>query len=215
MMTCKENAIFIEGEQDGVFDNEDYILFYAQGPDHWEINNNQFKLSKHNTNIYSDYAYYFITTDKGVGKRISTSSPIDQSCNNLINTYHRFDFHEMENVNLFANGQQWLGEDFSFQETQNFSFDFNDLDHSEAGSLSVRGVAISSSDTQMTVQVNGQELMDLNYPRIPRIHLQRLPPMKIHKQALLNNEQIRCSNHLQQCRKSIFPGLSRFYRSDW
>ena len=69
-----ENAIFIEGEQDGVFDNDDFILFYAQGPHHWEINDSQFRLSKHNTNIYSDYAYYFITADNGVGKRINSLS---------------------------------------------------------------------------------------------------------------------------------------------
>ena len=186
----QENAIFIEGEQDGVFDNEDYILFYAQGPHHWEINNNQYKLSKHTTNIYSDYAYYFITTDKGIGKRISTSSPIDQPANNLINTYHRFDFHEIENVNLFANGQQWLGEDFSFQETQNFSFDFNDLDPSEAVSFRIRGVAFSSSDTQMTIRVNGQELMDLTYPRIPRNSLKKASSDENTQATLLNNEQI-------------------------
>ena len=164
----QENSIFIEGEQDGVFDNDDYILFYAQGPHHWEIDNTQYKLSKHNINIYSDYAYYFITTDKGPGKRISTSTPLDQSANNQINTYHKFDFHEIEDVNLFANGQQWMGEDFSFQETRNFSFDFNDLDRDEEVSIRVRGVAMSSSDTQMNVRVNGQELMLLKYPRIQR-----------------------------------------------
>ena len=123
----QENAIFVAGEQDGVFDNEDYILFYGQGPDHWDINRQQFLLSTHTTNIYSDHAYYFITVDKGQGKRINISNPIDQTPSRQINTYHKFDFHEIEDVNLFANGQQWLGEDFSFQETQNFSFDFNRL----------------------------------------------------------------------------------------
>ncbi len=127
----------------------DYILFYAQGPHHWEINNNQYRLSKHNMNIYSDDAYYFITTDKGPGKRISVSTTINQPSNTLINTYHKFDFYEFEDVNLFANGQQWMGEDFSFQETQNFNFVFNDLDPDEEVSIRVRGVAVSSSDTDM------------------------------------------------------------------
>ncbi|MGB5323558.1 type IX secretion system sortase PorU, partial [Lutimonas sp.] len=186
----QENAIFIEGEQDGVFDNTDYILFYAQGPHHWEINNTQFKLSKHNMNIYSDYAYYFITTDKGPGKRISSSTPLDQSANNQINTYHKFDFHEMEQVNLFANGQQWLGEDFSFQETQNFSFDFNDLDRDEEVSIRVRGVAVSSSDTEMKVRVNGQELMDLYYPRIQFNSLRKASSAENNRTTLLENEEI-------------------------
>jgi hypothetical protein len=186
----QENAIFIEGEEDGIFDNEDYILFYAQGPHHWEINSNQYKLSKHTTNIYSDYAYYFITTDKGLGKRISTSNSISEVADSEISTYHRFDFHEIEKVNLFANGQQWLGEDFSFQETQNFRFNFNDLDRSEEVSIKVRGVAFSSSDTQMKVRINGQELMELNYPLIQRNSLKKASSDENTQNALLNSEQI-------------------------
>ena len=186
----QENSIFIEGEQDGVFDNDDYILFYAQGPHHWEIDNTQYKLSKHNINIYSEYAYYFITTDKGPGKRISTSTPLDQSANNQINTYHKFDFHEIEDVNLFANGQQWMGEDFSFQETRNFSFDFNDLDRDEEVSIRFRGVAMSSSDTQMNVRVNGQDLMLLKYPRIQRNSLTKAYSDEKVETALLDNEQV-------------------------
>ena len=108
----------------------------------------------------------------------------------LIDTYHRFDFHELENVNLFANGQQWLGEDFSFQETQNFFFDFNDLNQTEVGSLSVRGVAISSSNTQMKVQVNGQDLMDLNFNMISQNSLTKASSDENTKEALLNNERI-------------------------
>ncbi len=186
----EENTIFIEGEQDGVFDDEDYILFYAQGPDHWEINKDEYILSKHLTNIYSDYAYYFITTDQGFGKRVSTSTAINQPVIDQINTYHRFDFHEFENVNLFANGQQWMGEDFSSQDTQNFNFDFNDLESNEEINIRLRGVAISSSDTKMTIRVNGQELMELNYDLVSRNSLRKADSEENSQTILLNNENI-------------------------
>ena len=186
----KENAIYVAGEEDGVFDDSDFILFYAQGPHHWNIDLDQFKRSKHTTNLYSDYAYYFITTDQGQGKRVSTLGPINQAANSQINTYHKFDFHEREDVNLFANGQQWLGEDFSLYDTQNFIFDYNDLDSNDEVSIRVRAVAFSSSDTQMKISVNGIELMDLNFPRIPRNSRKKARSAEKSESLALNNEQI-------------------------
>ena len=120
----QENSIFVAGEGDGNFDENDYILFYAQGPHHWDVESSQPELSRHRTNIYSDFAYYFITTDNGPGKRVLAYNEPMQPAVRQISTYHDFLLHELENVNLFANGQQWLGEDFSFEERQNFRFDF-------------------------------------------------------------------------------------------
>ena len=34
----KLNNIFIEDGGDGVFNNDDYVLFYAKGPHSWEFN---------------------------------------------------------------------------------------------------------------------------------------------------------------------------------
>src|SRR5690606_557836 len=55
-----ENAILVMGENDGKMDPSDEIFFYAQGPDKWkrDLNLNRFK---HETNIYEDYTYYFLT----------------------------------------------------------------------------------------------------------------------------------------------------------
>ena len=53
-----ENAIFVSGESDGIFDNEDYILFYGWGPNRW-YPNGLIDFSNDN-NIYSDLSYYFI-----------------------------------------------------------------------------------------------------------------------------------------------------------
>ena len=47
-----ENAIQIIGEQDGVFDATDYILFYAEGVDNCN------EESKTHLNLYEDLAYY-------------------------------------------------------------------------------------------------------------------------------------------------------------
>lgn len=46
-----ENAIEIVGESDGVFNNEDYILFYAEGVDTWNAE------SQTNVNLYDTKSY--------------------------------------------------------------------------------------------------------------------------------------------------------------
>jgi hypothetical protein len=186
----QENSIYIEGEEDGNFDENDYILFYAQGPHHWEVNTSQPELSRHRTNIYSDYAYYFITTDKGPGKRVQAYEEPLQPANIQISTFHDFLLHEMENVNLFANGQQWLGEDFSFEERQSFSFDFTDLDPSQSLTVRARAVAISANDTQMAFKINGQDLMRLNFNGLSLGSLTLASPQENTGSTDLNQEQI-------------------------
>ena len=168
-----ENAIHVEGEADGSFDDEDYILFYGQGPDHWVIDTQQPEMSRHQTNIYSDYSYYFITADKGTGKRIGTAPQIDRDPDRKITSFQNYYFHELENVNLFANGQQWLGEDFSFQETQDFNLPLSDLVTNAPLIIRARGVAISSSNTRMNFMVNGQQLIDLNFSQVANNDLTR------------------------------------------
>jgi len=99
-------------------------------------------------------------------------------------------FHELELVNLFANGQQWLGEDFSFEESQNISFDFTDLNINEPITIRARSVAESSSNTQMNFRVNGQELMNLNFSLIPNQSLTKASTDENEETILLTNDKI-------------------------
>jgi hypothetical protein len=39
-----ENAIQLIGENDGIFDNEDYILFYAEGIDTYNVESQTYKI---------------------------------------------------------------------------------------------------------------------------------------------------------------------------
>ena len=186
----QENSIFIEGEEDGSFDNNDYILFYAKGPHTWNYDKINVGLTKHQTNIYSDKAFYFITTDQGLGKRISNSKSIELPANTDIINYHDFLFHEKEDKNLFANGQQWLGEDFSFEETQSFHFKFTDIDNEQDLFVRVRGLAISSTSSFMDVNLNGKNLMQLTFQGIPSNSLNLAIPSENIQSTQTNQENI-------------------------
>jgi len=162
----QENAIYVSGEADASFDDNDYILFYAKGSHQWvntatsEINLNQIS---HQFNIFSDTAHYFITIANTEGKRIPNQLQITAIANQQLTTYHDYTFYEKDIVNLFAIGQQWFGENFSIENTQSFTIPFNNIDASEDIIVKVRGVAESSLTSQMEVKVNNQSLFQVNF----------------------------------------------------
>jgi hypothetical protein len=159
----QQNAIFVSGEADNSFDNNDYILFYARGPEKWTNNNNTLEGLEHQQNIFSDEAFYFITIGTSEGLRISEKQPINQVATTQISNFDDYTFFEKDEVNLFAVGQQWFGDNFSIENTHKYSIPFQNIDSEESIIVRVRGVAESSITSQMSVSVNNQNLFNVNY----------------------------------------------------
>lgn len=106
----QENAIMVVDGGDGIFNGNDYFLFYANGPDQW-LKDSVNKKFTHRKNIYSDSAYYFITIG-GTGKRIN-SLQLNSPATATVNTFNERIFHEQDMVNLLNSGKSWFGEEFS------------------------------------------------------------------------------------------------------
>ena len=162
----QENAIYVAGENDGSFDNNDYILFYAKGPHDWEINtaNNAIK---HRQNIYSDKGYYFITVNNADGKRIGQKTAVTSSPDTPINIFDDYVFYEKEEKSMYAVGTQWFfKEDFNIENTQNFKIPFPNAVPNENINITVRGVCNSVVSSFMDVTLNGQDLYSMNYAAI-------------------------------------------------
>ncbi|MCD4774160.1 MAG: type IX secretion system sortase PorU [Bacteroidales bacterium] len=140
-----ENSIFISGEEDAIFDPDDYILFYGEEAIKWSYN--PFKaIFNHFTNLYSDYTYYYLTTDAGTGKRIEEINTSMLEANEFVDSYNDFVLHELESTSLINSGKDWYGEDFSTTEIQSFDFDISDIDINSEAHIKV-GYAIRSNDT--------------------------------------------------------------------
>ncbi|SHJ04127.1 type IX secretion system sortase PorU [Flavobacterium terrae] len=145
-----ENAIQFIGEEDGSFNDGDYILFYAEGIDNW---NND---SQTHVNLYGDKSYYYVTSSSGNGKRIQSINEPTQAPNATYNSYDEYQFHEVDKVNVARLGRTWYGEQFNFESQQTFQFNFPNLQISNPISLKVRAAGASASNTSMDVSVNGQ-----------------------------------------------------------
>lgn len=53
-----ENAIWVQGEDDGVFSSNDKIIFYGEGPHTWQYNPISQNFN-HKLNLYDNANYYF------------------------------------------------------------------------------------------------------------------------------------------------------------
>ncbi len=125
-----ENPILVFGEADGKFNESDYVLFYAFGPNNIYPDTTLNTFS-HTTNPYTLKSNYFITVDLGPGKRIANQESINEVPNKIIDTYNYFELHELNNstgVNLtIKSGRERWGEEFSNLLSYDFNFTLPEL----------------------------------------------------------------------------------------
>ena len=117
-----EVAIYMDYGSDNQFGVGDYILFYAQGPTSWEYNAD-YGLFIHTQNVYSNYGYYFVTSDAGTGKRIALEPVETTSAVSDVTTYTDYFVQEKDLVNLVSSGREFYGEEFSGSKlTYNYNY---------------------------------------------------------------------------------------------
>ncbi|OJV51510.1 MAG: hypothetical protein BGO31_06030 [Bacteroidetes bacterium 43-16] len=103
-----ENAIEVHAGGSS-FGQNDYILFYANGPIQWTPAANG-KDFQHKQNPYEDKSYYFINVDLGTGKRVATAGQVPGAASTTINKFDAYTVMEQDTVNLGRIGKEWLGQ---------------------------------------------------------------------------------------------------------
>lgn len=153
-----ENAIQVIGENDGVFNNEDYILFYAEGTENWNSE------SQTNLNLFDNKSYYYITISGNEGKRIANLNQPIGIAGLELNTFDDYQFHEIDQTNIVHLGRQWLGESFDINQEQEFSFNFPNLDTTIPVKVEVSAASASFTNTSFAISSNGQNIGSISFP---------------------------------------------------
>lgn len=111
---------------DNIFNEGDYLLVYLSGPISWKYDNNTGQFL-HSLNFYSDYSYYYLTTDAGSSKNVKVENSVSGTPTNEVTTFNDYNFHELEKENILYSGRQWLGERFDMTSSYTFNFSFTNL----------------------------------------------------------------------------------------
>lgn len=149
-------AFYMHKGSDGVFNNGDYVLFYAQGIDSWEYTNKHFV---HKRNPYSRYGYYFLTDNAGEQRLISTiDMPTDATY--TVDTYTAYLVHDRDSVNLVdisgkaGGGREFYGESFTDKRnTLTVSMPFRDVVPDATVDIRCRVAAFSTDQSTFTMSL--------------------------------------------------------------
>ncbi|TGE26046.1 type IX secretion system sortase PorU [Hymenobacter aquaticus] len=157
-----ENAIFVAGENDSKFDDGDYVLFYARGPHTWELEPGTTKPRfRHNLNVYTDTAYYFVTVGATPGLRVGAPRTVAGTPTATVSEFLERTFHEQELINIAKSGRQWLGEGFT-NNTTSRDITLTVPDMVPGGTLQltsqVVGASIYGTSTRFQLSLNGTAL---------------------------------------------------------
>ncbi|REE08697.1 peptidase C25-like protein [Winogradskyella pacifica] len=155
-----ENAVKFVGEEDGRFDNADYILFYGEGPKTYS------EESETNLNLYTDKTYYYVNVSSGNGKRIQSMPTINAAANIEIDTFQDYQFYEVDEYNLAKLGRRWFGDDFDIESQRSYEFEFPNLLTTVPVDFRIAVGSVSEVPTTMKVAINGNEVTTLGLSAI-------------------------------------------------
>ncbi|MCX6282481.1 MAG: type IX secretion system sortase PorU [Bacteroidetes bacterium] len=119
----REISIQVNDGGDGKFDSTDFIMFYGESPDGWNLNQAS-GIYTHYKNLYSDVTYYYMTFDLGAGKRVVVQPMVSNPYSYLSSRWDDVDVHELDLVSVVKSGKRWFGEQFS-KTKKHYDFDYS------------------------------------------------------------------------------------------
>lgn len=148
-----ELAVFVRGDADGTFNSDDYILFYAEGPDKvsYRADHNTFAYQH---NLYASQNFYFLTVGSVDGKRIESRASLDPAGFPVIREFNDFVFHETDTHNELRSGREWFGEKFDITTTHQLSWDINGINPNSTIKVVSDVMAQSNSGSSFNLYLN-------------------------------------------------------------
>ncbi|NOY05151.1 MAG: type IX secretion system sortase PorU [Chlorobi bacterium] len=104
----QEIAIEVIGEEDGRFDQNDYVLFYGKGLTGWNYDPGK-KTYRHYIHRFAKTNSYLLTFGQTQGKRIEAVQGPSEPNPYRPPFFTWMEFDEQETVNFLHSGRQWFG----------------------------------------------------------------------------------------------------------
>ncbi|TRX65775.1 type IX secretion system sortase PorU [Carboxylicivirga sp. M1479] len=151
-----ENAVLHSGNA---------IYFYAQGSTAWQYNS-QRKMFEHRLHDYTDEAYYFLSEENGIGKRVALSDKMRDTFNAETNEFDSYHFYELENQNLLKSGIEWYGLRSDPGKTRTYSFNFENKTFDSDVKILTHVIARSNVNSYYETIVDGAVIQNINITKV-------------------------------------------------
>ncbi len=185
--TMIEIPIYVYGEADGSFDQQDYILFYGEGVSGWDSTHQKFQL-----NLFTNYNYYWLTYGGEMGQRIGSVPTSTGNNPLLIESARRIIHFEKDLLCPARSGLLWLWQDITKSaERQDTSFEIA-FELPNVDSLIQIKLAVqqpSTNPTNFKIYLNqeliGTRQVGRSNPTSPHIiTLDTLPPVSSERNVI-------------------------------
>lgn len=153
----EEMAIQVRDKNNnGLFDGDDDILFFAYGPHEVKFNNSTKTLTKQ-IHHYSDLSAVFLNVGNPGGKRIGTKASSATTPTYTTSSFDELLHQEEEKHNLIKSGKDWFGKEFGRTSNDlDVKFDLTDQVSGEPVRIQTRATARSANPSTLFATVNGQ-----------------------------------------------------------
>jgi hypothetical protein len=159
-----EVALKKELGQDGIFNDGDYIYFYAQGTHRWKYNNltGKYSFSRHN---YSDTAVYFLTEMPGSAKSIASDDKVTLPASYVTEAYDALYLKEEETENIINSGREWY-QPLSVLKGVAIDPDFKEIVPGEPVKYKLRVVGRSPVPVMFRILDDGETMTSVMVPEV-------------------------------------------------
>ena len=159
-----EIPIYVHGENDASFDENDYIILYARGPVTWKYKNGVYERV---LNPYSDFSYIFLTTDLGEGKRIQNAINETAAHDVLVNSFLDYQLKEENIYNLNNMGASWYFDKYDATTSMSYTFNFPNIIKDKKCSMKSEVVSRNTaSSASFDFNLNGERLSFINFSKL-------------------------------------------------
>jgi hypothetical protein len=142
-----ENPLQLVGMDDGHFDDNDYILFYAKGLGEWNEESNTA------INLFQDRANYILSHDGEAGLRVNTLASLPSTSTHQTRGESTVHFEE-DKTNIAQMGRVWLGDSFLNNTSRVYPINLEGYASGTSVELTVSGAGVSTNSSQLTVSID-------------------------------------------------------------
>lgn len=152
----KEVPVSINTGADGVFNDGDYIMFYAEGPTTYTYNSvkKTYTLESH---PFEKKVTYFVTSKPGGAKVLLRSQPSENSTTDVTEYDELWHYQKYEH-NLLRSGSAWYGEELKNKASHTFTIPFSNLVKTEPVLINAEIVGRSGNQNNFTFYQNNKAI---------------------------------------------------------